>query len=228
MAKPQQTIFYSWQSDIPSKANRNFIQTALKRAIEAVKKKESIAVEPVFDSDTRNVAGAPKISDTIFAKVDASSIFVADVTIIRRTVGKAVRDRKALPNPNVLVELGYALKALGDERLVLVANTSFGRIEDLPSDLLGRRTIPYTLSLKDLESNAEGQRTRHQVRDQLQGALETTVESILLLPPKDLNQLPAALLIYKAQNPSEMEPLPRSDLGVAERHTKEYETAKGS
>ncbi len=87
MAKPQQTIFYSWQSDIPSKANRTFIQTALKRAIEAVKKKESIAVEPVFDSDTRNVAGAPKISDTIFAKINASSIFVADVTIVRRTVG---------------------------------------------------------------------------------------------------------------------------------------------
>jgi chaperonin GroEL len=196
MAKPKQPVFYSWQSDSPPKANRNFIQTALKRAIEAVKKKESIAVEPVFDSDTRNVAGAPKISDTIFAKIDASSIFVADVTIIRRTGGN-VRDRKALPNPNVLVELGYALKALGDERLVLVANTSFGRIEDLPFDLLGRRTIPYTLSMKDLESNAQGQRTRRQVRDQLQGALETAIESILLLPPRDLTQLPAALLILQ-------------------------------
>ena len=77
MAKPQQTVFYSWQSDSPPKANRNFIQTALKRAIGAVKAKESIAVEPVFDSDTRNVAGAPKISDTIFSKIDASSVFVA-------------------------------------------------------------------------------------------------------------------------------------------------------
>jgi chaperonin GroEL len=197
MAKPQQTAFYSWQSDSPPKANRNFIQTALKRAIEAVKAKESIAVEPVFDSDTRNVAGAPKISDTIFNKIDASSVFVADVTIIRRTAGKTARDRKALPNPNVLVELGYALKALGDERLVLVANTSFGRIEDLPFDLLGRRTIPYTLSEKDLENSADGQRIRRQVRDQLQGALETAIESILLLPPRDLNQLPAALLILQ-------------------------------
>lgn len=197
MAKTQQTVFYSWQSDSPPKANRNFIQTALKRAIEAVKAKESITVEPVSDSDTRNVAGAPKISDTIFSKVDASSVFVADVTIIRRTVGKTARERKALPNPNVLVELGYALKALGDERLVLVANTSFGHIEDLPFDLLGRRTIPYTLSMKDLESNAEGQRRRRQVRDQLQGALETAIENILLLPPRDLNQLPAALLILQ-------------------------------
>lgn len=122
---------------------------------------------------------------------------MADVTIIRRTAGKKAQDRKALPNPNVLVELGYALKALGDERLVLIANTSFGRIEDLPFDLLGRRTIPYNLTEKDLANTAEGQRVRRQVRDQLQRALETAIESILLLPPRDLKQLPAALLILQ-------------------------------
>jgi chaperonin GroEL len=80
---------------------------------------------------------------------------------------------------------------------VLLANTSFGRIEDLPFDLLGRRTIPYALSGKDLENSAEGQRIRRQVRDQLQKALETAIENILLLPPRDLNQLPAALLILQ-------------------------------
>ena len=197
MAKPKQTVFYSWQSDSMPKANRYFIQTALNRAIKVLASKDSIAVEPVLDSDTRNVAGAPKIADTIFTKIDAAAIFVADVTIISRTRGKTVKERKALPNPNVLVELGYALKVLGDERLVLIANTAFGRIEDLPFDLLGRRTLPYTLREKDLEQNAEGQRVRKQVRDQLQLALETALESIFLLPPRDLNQLPAPLLILR-------------------------------
>jgi chaperonin GroEL len=197
MAKAKQTVFYSWQSDSPPAANRNFIQTILKRAIKAVNAKGSIAVEAVLDSDTRNVTGAPKISDTIFNKIDAAAIFVADVTIIRWTAAKAAKDRKALPNPNVLVELGYALKVLGDERLVLIANTAYGRIEDLPFDLLGRRTIPYTLSEKDLEKNAEGQRIRKQVRDNLQGAIETALESIFLLPPRDLNQLPAPLLVLQ-------------------------------
>src|SRR5215213_7094364 len=103
MAKPKQTVFYSWQSDSPLKANRYFIQAALKRAIEAVNAKGTLAIEAVFDSDTRNVAGSPKIADTIFNKIDASATFVADVTIIRRTVGKTAKDRKALPNPNVLV-----------------------------------------------------------------------------------------------------------------------------
>ena len=69
MAKTQQSIFYSWQSDSPPKTNRNFIQAALNNAVEALKKKDSIAIEPVVDSDTRNVAGSPKIADTIFEKI---------------------------------------------------------------------------------------------------------------------------------------------------------------
>lgn len=197
MTKPQQTVFYSWQSDSPAKANRYFIQTALERAVKALASKDSIAIEPVVDRDTRNVAGAPKISETIFAKIERAAIFVADVSIVGKTSGKTARNRKALPNPNVLVELGYALKVLQDKRLVLIANTAFGRIEDLPFDLLGRRTLPYALSEKDLDQNAESGRVRKQVRDQLQAALEVALESIFLLPPRDFNQLPAPLLILQ-------------------------------
>jgi chaperonin GroEL len=197
MPKQTQKIFYSWQSDRPAKANRSFIQTALTRAFKVLAARDSIAVEPVLDSDTRNVAGAPRISDTIFAKIDTASAFVADVTIIGKTSGTPVKDRKSLPNPNVLVELGYALKVLGDERLILIANTAYGRIEDLPFDLLGRRTLPYTLAPDHLENNTEGQKVRKQVRDKLQGELEVALERILLLPPVDRKELPAPMLILQ-------------------------------
>ena len=197
MAKPKQTVFYSWQSDSPQKSNRNFIQTVLKRAIDALNAKGTLAVEVVLDSDTRNVAGSPKIADTIYKKIDAASVFVADVTIVKWTAGKTVKTRKALPNPNVLVELGYALKVLEDPRLILLTNTAYGRIEDLPFDLLGRRTIGYTLTEKDLEKNAEGERIRRQVRESLQRILEEALEGIFLLPPRDLNQLPAPLLVLQ-------------------------------
>jgi chaperonin GroEL len=197
MAKPKQTVFYSWQSDSPPKSNRNFIQTVLKRAIDAINAKGTLAVDVVLDSDTRNVAGSPKIADTIYKKIDAAAVLVADVTIIKWTAGKAAKTRKALPNPNVLVELGYALKVLEDPRLILLINTAYGRIEDLPFDLLGRRTIPYTLTPKDLEDNAEGQRIRRQVRESLQDVMEKALEGIFLLPPRDLNQLPAPLLVLQ-------------------------------
>jgi chaperonin GroEL len=197
MAKPQQTVFYSWQSDSPPKANRYFIQSALERAVRKLASKGNIAVEPVVDRDTRNVAGAPKIAETIFAKIERAAVFVADVSIVGKTLSKTAKERKALPNPNVLMELGYALKVLEDQRLILIANTAFGRIEDLPFDLLGRRTLPYTLREKNLVQNAESQKIRKRVRDQLQVALEAALESIFLLPPRDLNQLPAPLLILE-------------------------------
>jgi chaperonin GroEL len=197
MAKPQQTVFYSWQSDNPSKTNRHFIQSALDKAVKSLASKGSIAVDPVIDRDTRNVAGAPRIVDTIFSKIESAAIFVADVTFVAKTQGEMVKGSKALPNPNVMMELGYALKVLGDKRLVLIANTAFGRIEDAPFDLLGRRILSYNLAEKHLGDDAESKQIRKQVREQLQADLEGALEIILLLPPRDLNQLPAPLLILK-------------------------------
>jgi chaperonin GroEL len=197
MNKPQQTIFYSWQSDSPPKSNRNFIQDTLDKAVKALASKGNIAVDPVVDRDTRNVAGAPKIADTIFSKIDTAAVFVADVTIVSKITGETADRVKSLPNPNVLVELGYALKVLEDKRLVLIANTAYGRIEDLPFDLLGRKTLGYSLPEKHLGNDAESQKIRKQVKDKLIKDLEGAILTILLLPPRDFNQMPAPLLILK-------------------------------
>ena len=190
MKKQLQTVFYSWQSDIPAKVNRNFIQTALKKAVESLTAKDLISVEPVIDRDTQNVAGACKIADTIFEKIDKAAVFVADVTII----GRARNRGKQIPNPNVLVELGYALKVLTAERLIFVTNTAFGSVEDLPFDLRGRRTLPYSLAEKDFENNRENQEKRRQAKKDLQTGLEEALKSIFQLPPRDLNTLPPQLL----------------------------------
>jgi hypothetical protein len=197
MTKPQQTVFYSWQSDSPSKSNRYFIQEALDKAVKALASKGNIAVDPVVDRDTRDVAGAPRIIDAILAKIDTAAAFVADVSLVAKTPGKTLKDRKALPNPNVMMELGYALRTLGDKRLVLVTNTAQGRIEDAPFDLLGRRTMSYHLVQEHLGNNAESQRIRKQVKDKLAEDLERAILAILLLPPRDFTQLPAPLLILK-------------------------------
>jgi hypothetical protein len=45
----------------------------------------------------------------------------------------------------VLVELGYALYALGPARLLLVLNTAYGEPEQLPFDLRMRRTLSYRM-----------------------------------------------------------------------------------
>jgi len=134
-------VFYSWQSDLPNSTNRSFLENALKRAALEIEHDGSIDIEPVIDRDTRGIAGAPDIASTIFAKITAADLVVADISIVSKQRGK-----RATPNPNVLIELGYALKTLGHERIVLVFNKAFGKIEDVPFDLKMRRMIPYELS----------------------------------------------------------------------------------
>jgi hypothetical protein len=65
----ERTIFYSWQSDLPNRTNRGFIQDALERVAEDVRSDDALAIEPVVDRDTAGVPGSPAISDTILQKI---------------------------------------------------------------------------------------------------------------------------------------------------------------
>jgi hypothetical protein len=138
-------IFYSWQSDSPRNTNRNFIFTALEKAVEEVKNDETIPIEPVIDRDTLGVAGSPDISESIFSKIEESSVFVCDISIIEPG------SLKKTPNPNVLVELGYAIKVLGWNRIIMVMNTEYGDPTCLPFDLRSKRVLTYTINSSEPE-----------------------------------------------------------------------------
>lgn len=180
-------VFYSWQSDLPNSTNRGFIQTALEKAVVTIAKDDTVAVEPVVDRDTQGVAGSPDIASTIFAKITASDVFVADISIILRP-----KKGRPVPNPNVLIELGYALKCLGHERMVLVFNRSFGKIEDLPFDLRTRRLVAYDMPLENEERAPE--------RVKLERQLETAIRSALEhVPVKELEIVPVITAIENNQ-----------------------------
>jgi hypothetical protein len=138
----RRTVFYSWQSDLDPKFNRNLIEDALERALKAIKRDEVATIEPVLDRDTSGMPGSPAIADTIFNKIATADVFVADVSIIN----SGAEGRKT-PNPNVLLELGFAISQLGWDRILLVGNTTFGDPESLPFDLRGRRlfSIPHRM-----------------------------------------------------------------------------------
>lgn len=131
------TVFYSWQTDTSAKDCRSFIEKALTKAIEQLAQDisidEAIREEGLtLDKDTKGVAGTPPIVDTIFRKIDAAGAFVADVTF----VGKRL-DGRPTPNPNVLLEYGWALKSRGYARIICVMNTAYGK----PSD----QTLPFNM-----------------------------------------------------------------------------------
>lgn len=169
-------VFYSWQST-SSKTNRNLIEAALKRAISQLKKDDTITVEPVIDRDTAGVAGSPDIAATIFGKIERAWVFVADVSLVLRDVEAG----RFSPNPNVLLELGYAAHALGWDRIVLVANTHFGDVEQLPFDLRPRRVAKYEMGPDDPPANA---------RNNLSAQLEDRLRHAILLGERKAGEPP--------------------------------------
>lgn len=143
-------IFYSWQSDLPASKSRSIIQDAIKSAVQTLGN-EMEDVEA--DRDTQNTIGSPDIAQTIFSKIDEADLFIADVTC----VGEMQFDEKLKksPNPNVLVELGYAAGILGWDRIICVINTDFGKIEELPFDIRSRRVTPFSLCNKSKKEITE-------------------------------------------------------------------------
>lgn len=128
-------IFYSWQNDTENTVNRFFIRDILKEAIKDYKDALELDERPYLDYDTKDVPGNPEIFNTILKKIEACDIFIADVTFISKSEGG-----KLIPNPNVMIELGYALKVVGSERTILVMNEEYGSPEgNLPFDLKHRR-----------------------------------------------------------------------------------------
>src|SRR5690348_10162470 len=149
----RRVVFYSWQSELPNSTNRGLIQAALEEAAAAIATDDMVAVEPVVDRDTQNVPGSPDIASTIFSKITTSDIFVADISIV--TPAASMRPA---PNANVLVELGYALKAVGHQRVILVFNRAFGKVEHLPFDLRNRRVLSYEMPEETRERAPERKR----------------------------------------------------------------------
>lgn len=159
-------IFYSWQSDLPNATNRGFIEKALEDAAKSIRNDNSIEVEPVIDRDTIGVPGSPDIAHTIFGKIEQAQVFVCDISIINQNTSP-----RPTPNPNVLIELGYAIKTLGWDNIIMVMNSAFGKPEELPFDLRMRRVVTYRMPQESEDRATE--------RKKLEGTLTAALQSIL-------------------------------------------------
>ena len=172
-------VFYSWQTDLPNATNRSFIEKALENAAKSIRFDKSIKVEPVIDRDTAGVPGSPDIASTIFAKIDQSQVFACDVSIINQ----GEKSRSA-PNPNVLIELGYAVKALKSERIIMIMNTAFGGPELLPFDLSKKRVVTYYMPEECNDRTTE----RKVLKSKLEEALRTIFVKIEAQPADEIAQ----------------------------------------
>lgn len=134
-------IFYSWQSDIPNKYNRSFIEDCINQAIKKLKNQQDIIIIYDLDRDTKNLMGTVDIAESLFTKIKNTDVFIGDISLINNDS----LSKPKTPNPNVLVELGFGASSVGWENIICIFNESFGRIEELPFDLRQRRPLVYKL-----------------------------------------------------------------------------------
>jgi hypothetical protein len=170
------TIFLSWQSDRPNRVGRSLIEGALEAAVKQAAAAAAIepAERPEVLSGTKGEVGIVPLADTILKRIDAAGVVVADLTYVsKRPKGQCS------PNPNVLLEFGYALNARGGGRMIAVMNTAFGHpgTEPLPFDL-AHLTWPV---LFDCPAEASEDQ-RRKARDTLTNALVVILKKMLADP----------------------------------------------
>src|SRR5688500_11033276 len=105
------TIFYAWQNDTAPGFNRYLIRDSLVAATKSGRINALIEDSPRLDPDARNpnATAAAEGSTTVFDRIRNCAVFVADLTFVGATPAtQAKGQRKLLPNPNVLMELGFA------------------------------------------------------------------------------------------------------------------------
>ncbi len=196
-------VFWSWQADTPGETGRFFVRDAIAAAIKKLKQAEDIE-EPTerevvdslhLDQDRQGLPGSPDLARAILEKINRAGVVIADVTIVSKAKGTTTTERKrpkgrSFINPNVGIELGYALKAVSDERVLLVMNTHYGPSDELPFDLRHKGvSLLYDLPPDADKEAIEG--ARAQLVARLVPALRHYVTAIADEAPVTFNRWPA-------------------------------------
>lgn len=177
-------LFWSWQSDTHQDSGRYFVRDVLVSLAEELNSEaeeaerpdidpdddEGVAGQVAIDHDTLDVGGSPRIADTILRKIREAAVFVVDVTPVAKTAGG-----KFVSNPNVMIELGYALRVMEVERIVLVMNLAENATRKrLPFDLRHwREPVSYSLKRDATEER------KAEVAEQLKEGLRFPVQYAL-------------------------------------------------
>ncbi len=162
-------VFFSFQTWIGQKTNKEAIEAALEKAKEDLK--ATITLE--WSVATTDMPGAKNIFDEIQEKIQNADIYFADITEV------AQKENQSLPNPNVLIEVGYAIGEVGWNRMVLFLNSAHGKIDFVPFNIRNNRISRYNLSD---EKNMEKVEKLHKL-------VKDAIEAIIKDAPKRPSEL---------------------------------------
>ena len=181
------SLFFAWQSDSPLDDNKHLIRDAAKIAVKRVAADAEVEESPRLDHDTKGMSGTPEVANAIFSKIERAGMFLADVTFVGSSRSHDGRDKK-LPNMNAAIELGYAGRAIGWERIILVMNTAYGQPDEQVFDIKHRRN-PITFWVA-ADSTAEH---RKEERNKLARTIEESIRARLSNEHEEAKDVSAVL-----------------------------------
>jgi hypothetical protein len=142
---------------------------ALEEAAKRISEDAKVTTKVTIDADTEGILGQPPVSDTILAKIESCHVFVPDFTFVATTAGG-----KPIPNPNVMLEYGHALRAKGWGVMMPVMNTAHGPPEKLPFDM-GHLRHPLQYCLAPTASKAERRAVWKSLSDKFEDILRLMI-----------------------------------------------------
>ncbi len=175
-------VFYAWQSDRPERLNRHLIRIALNLAAKNISDDPATGVRIRIDADTEGVLGHVPVIDTILKKIAVCDAFVPDLTFVAETeAGKLV------PNPNVMLEYGYALRARSHSIMIPVMNTAYGPAEKLPFDM-GHLRHPLKYDLPVTAKNPARRAVRKTLTDEFEAILRLMIAAASAIDEREASE----------------------------------------
>lgn len=142
------SVFWAWQSDY--NPSRSQIYDALENALEICNRNWRPVLPLRITMATEPGDGAVKIDWELQKKIRAADFVVADLTPVGRLFGRR------LPNPTVLIEVGFAISVKEADQIILVVRKR--NTMDLPGDGRDAEHYPFDIDhLRRLEYEGGGE-----------------------------------------------------------------------
>ena len=176
-------VFFSWQSDLPEESNTNVIRSAINFATVALNDDAALNVTVRRDEASRDLLGSTRIAEALFEKIRNAQAFVCDISKIHESP-KIKGKSRSFCNPNVLIELGYAIMALGWERIILVVNTRCGDlVGDIPFDIRGQAIVTFECDL-ELSASDFAEFNKQNIEHKLGVEIGNVLSRVIRVNPK--------------------------------------------
>lgn len=104
-----------------------------------------------LDKDTQNVQGMPDVFSTICEKIRTCDVYIADISFVGKGAEAQGSKPRRLPNPNVMLELGFAMAISDGKNIITIMDKRTGSRKELPFDLQQRRW-PVVIDSKKAET----------------------------------------------------------------------------